>query len=400
MGCRLRHPCGPSKPGGMSPEAILTAAEPRAAQRAIRLVFLANGTIFAAWAPLVPVVRERLGLAEATLGLILLALGAGGILAMPLAGGFVERHGSRTVAVTAGLGFALMLPVLPLAPSGPLLAGALFLFGATGGLMDVSMNAQAVAVEAHGRRPIMSSIHGQFSLGGLLGAGLATALLALGLSPVLTALSVAAGGALLLVAQSPALLPRGADRPGEGHAFTLPRGPVVGLGLLAVMALMAEGSMIDWSGIFLAQERGQDLRLAGIGFAAFSVAMAVARLLGDALNQHLGPVALLRGGAILAAAGFLGAALLPWAWAALAGFVLIGLGLANAVPLLFSAAGRLPGIAPGAAIAAVATLGYSGLLGGPALIGFVAQAISLPVALGCVGLLLLGVAAAAGQVRR
>ncbi|MDJ0389874.1 MFS transporter [Roseomonas sp. E05] len=384
----------------MSPEAILTFNEPRAAQRAIRLVFLANGTIFAAWAPLVPLVRERLGLAEATLGLVLLALGAGGILAMPLAGGLVARHGSRAVAVTAGFGFAAMLPLLPLAPSGPLLALALFLFGATGGLMDVSMNAQAVAIEARGRRPIMSSIHGLFSLGGLLGAGLATALLASGLPPLLTTLPVALGGALLLAAQIPALLPRSADRPGESHAFTLPRGPVVGLGLLGVVALMAEGSMIDWSGIFLTQERGQALRLAGLGFAAFSVAMAVARLLGDAVNQRLGPVAVLRGGALLAAAGFLGAALLPGAGAAILGFVLIGLGLANAVPLLFSAAGRLPGIAPGTAIAAVATLGYSGLLGGPALIGFVAQAAGLPVALGGVGLLLLGVAMAAGLVRR
>ncbi|MXP65852.1 MFS transporter [Roseomonas sp. M0104] len=384
----------------MNPEAILTTAEPRAAQRAIRLVFLASGTIFAAWAPLVPLVRERLGLAEATLGLILLALGAGGILTMPLAGGLVERHGSRAVSVTAGLGFVAMLPVLPLAPSGPLLALALFLFGAAGGLMDVSMNAQAVAVEARGRRPIMSSIHGLFSLGGLLGAGVATGLLALGLPPVQAALLIAAGGVVLLAAQFTALLPRAADRPGESHAFTLPRGPVVGLGLLAIVALMAEGSMIDWSGIFLTQERGQPLRLAGVGFAAFSLAMAAARLLGDRVNQRFGPVAVLAGGALLAAAGFLGATLLPWSWAALLGFVLIGLGLANAVPLLFSAAGRLPGSAPGTAIAAVATLGYAGLLGGPALIGFVAQAVGLPVALGGVGVLLLGVAALAGLVRR
>ena len=384
----------------MSPDTILTLGEPRAAQRAIRLVFLANGTIFAAWAPLVPLVRERLGLAEAALGLALLALGAGGILAMPLAGGLVARHGSRAVSVVAGVGFAAMLPMLPLAPSGPLLALALFLFGATGGLMDVSMNAQAVAVEARGRRPIMSSIHGLFSLGGLLGAGVTTVLLALGLPPLLAAAPVALGGAALLVAQVPWLLPREADHPGEGQGFVLPRGPVVGLGLIGVAALMAEGSMIDWSGIFLTQERGQALRLAGLGFAAFSVAMAVARLAGDAVNQRLGPVAMLRGGALLAAGGFLAATALPWAWAALTGFVLIGLGLANMVPLLMSAAGRQRDVAPGTAIAAVATLGYSGLLGGPAVIGFGAQAASLPVALGGVGLLLLGVAAAAGLVRR
>jgi predicted MFS family arabinose efflux permease len=356
--------------------------------------------VFSAWAPLVPLVREALDLGEAVLGLVLLALGAGGILAMPLTAGLVARHGSRTVMIVAGIAFAAMLPVLTLAPTAPVLALAVFLFGAAGGMMDVSMNAHAVAVEARGTRPIMSSIHGLFSLGGLLGAAVVTMLLHLGLSPFGACLPMALGGAALLLLQLPALLPSSADRPGQAHALAWPRGPVVGLGLLAVIALLAEGSMIDWSGILLSQERGQNLRRAGMGFALFSVAMAAARLGGDAMNRKLGPATMLRTGALMAAAGFLIAALLPWAETTLLGFVLVGLGLANVVPLLISAAGKLPGVAPGSAIAAVATLGYSGLLAGPALIGFVAQGLGLPSALAGIGLLLLGVAAGAGIVGR
>jgi hypothetical protein len=384
----------------MAPDPTPTPTTSSPAPRAIRLVFLANGAVFSAWAPLVPLVREALDLGEAVLGLVLLALGAGGILAMPLTAGLVARHGSRTVMIVAGIAFAAMLPVLTLAPTAPVLALAVFLFGAAGGMMDVSMNAHAVAVEARGTRPIMSSIHGLFSLGGLLGAAVVTMLLHLGLSPFGACLPMALGGAALLLLQLPALLPSSADRPGQAHALAWPRGPVVGLGLLAVIALMAEGSMIDWSGILLSQERGQNLRIAGMGFALFSVAMAAARLGGDAMNRKLGPATMLRTGALMAAGGFLIAALLPWAETTLLGFVLVGLGLANVVPLLISAAGKLPGVAPGSAIAAVATLGYSGLLAGPALIGFAAQGLGLPSALAGIGLLLLGVAAGAGIVGR
>lgn len=374
--------------------------DPCAARLAIRLVFLANGAVLAGWAPLVPLAKARLGLDEGQLGLVLLALGAGAILAMPLAGPLIARHGSRAVSIAAGLAFAALLPLLgaPL-PGAPLLAVALFAFGAANGLMDVAMNAQAVAVEAKGTRPIMSSIHGIFSIGGLLGAVSVSLLLRAGLPPAAAALALGAAAMALLAAQARALLPRAEDRPGDGHGFALPRGPVLAFGLLCFIMLLAEGSMIDWSAVYLAQQRGMEVSLAGLGFGAFSVAMAAARLSGDALNARLGPVRLLRGGALLAALGLAVAVLLPQAWAALLGFVLVGLGIGNAVPLLFSAAGRLPGVAPGTAIAAVATLGYAGLLAGPALIGFAARLTSLPVALAGVALLVLAVAAWAGIAR-
>ncbi|MFC4165714.1 MFS transporter [Teichococcus aestuarii] len=378
--------------------------DPRAARLAIRLVFLVNGAVLAGWAPLVPLAKARLGLDEGQLGLVLLALGAGAILAMPLAGMLIARHGSRAVSIAAGLAFAALLPLLALAPDSPaagapLLALALFAFGAANGLMDVAMNAQAVAVEAKGTRPIMSSIHGIFSIGGLLGAVSVSLMLRAGLSPVAAALALGAAAMALLAAQARALLPRAEDRPGDGHGFALPRGPVLAFGLLCFIMLLAEGSMIDWSAVYLVQQRGMEVALAGLGFGAFSVAMAAARLSGDALNARLGPVRLLRGGALLAALGLAVVVVVPQAWGALLGFVLVGLGIGNAVPLLFSAAGRLPGVAPGTAIAAVATLGYAGLLAGPALIGFAARLTSLPVALAGVALLVLAVAAWAGIAR-
>ncbi|MFC3124478.1 MFS transporter [Pseudoroseomonas globiformis] len=378
----------------------MTATDPAAARRAIRLVFLANAITFAAWAPLVPLVREALGLPEATLGLVLLCLGAGGIIAMPLTGGLVARFGSRATCLSAGACFALVLPLLPLAPDVWSLAFCVFAFGAAGGMMDVSMNAQAVAVEARGSRPVMSSIHGVWSLGGLLGTAAVAALLRVGLPPTAAMSLVSVAAWLLLATQGSALLRRAADRPAKGgHGFALPRGPVLGIGVLAFVAFLAEGSVLDWGGILLSEFRGIDLTLAGMGYAAFSLAMAAARLTGDAMVARLGGVAMLRGGAAMAAAGFVLAALVPWGWSTMLGFLLVGFGLGNAVPLLISAAGRVPGVAPGTALAAVATIGYSGLLAGPAAIGFIAGATGLEAALAAVGVLLLLPVARAALVR-
>jgi predicted MFS family arabinose efflux permease len=376
-------------------------ADLRAARRAVRLVFLVNGTVLAGWAPLVPLAQARLGLNEAGLGLVLLALGLGAILSMPASGPLIARFGSRAVLLAAGSLFCLVLPLLPLAPTAVLLGLGLFLLGVANGAMDVSMNAHAVVVEAKGGRPVMSSIHGIFSIGGLVGAvGISLALRA-GLAPQLAAVLLSALALAVLLLQAPALLRRRQEglSPEGGAHFALPRGPLLALGLLCCIAFLAEGSMMDWSAVFLASLRGQEPAVAGLGFALFSLAMAAGRLCGDRMNQRLGPVALLRWGAVLAASGFAVAVLLPWAAAALAGFAMIGLGVANLVPVLFSTAGRLPGQGAGHAISAVATLGYAGLLAGPAVIGFVARLTGLEVALGAVGALLLVLAAWAGLAR-
>jgi len=374
-------------------------ADPRAARLATRAMFLVCGTVTASWAPQVPLAKARLGLDDGMLGLTLLGLGAGAMVAMPLAGFLAARFSSRLITTLGGLVICLSLPLIILAPDAPLLALALFLFGAATGSMDVAMNVQATAVEARGARPVMSSFHGMFSVGGLFGAGGTSLLLGLGLSPLTAALIVSGLMLALLLAQAGSMLPpehRGAR---AGLRLSLPRGLILVLGLLTFVLFQAEGAVLDWSAVFLHEARGQDPSVAGLGYAVFAVAMAVMRLTGDGITTRFGGENVVRLGSALAAAGFLLAILAPWPVAGLVGFFLVGVGAANVVPVLFSAAGRVPGTDPGLAISTIATLGYCGILAGPAAIGFVADHLGLPLALGLVAALLVATAAAARAVR-
>lgn len=371
-----------------------------AATRSTRLIFLVSGIGMAAWAPMVPYAKARLGLDDAQLGLMLLAFGGGSMASMPFVGWLSHRFGNRRVIVASGWLLCLALPVLALAPNVAVLTAALLYFGVMLGAVDVAMNAHAVEVERRDGRVLMSGFHGLFSLGGLAGAAGMSVLLALGLPLPLAALAVSALLAALVLYLRGGLLPN-VDGATAGHApFRMPHGVVLLLGLLCFVSFMAEGSMLDWSAVFLRDFRGFAPSTAGIGYACFSVAMALGRLTGDRLIQRIGPVWAVRAGAGLAATGFALAACVPWPGASLAGFVLVGLGASNIVPVMFSAAGRLPGSSPAIAIAAVTMLGYAGLLSGPALIGFISRLASLPLALAVVAGLLLLVAASARIVRR
>ncbi|MGK9170417.1 MFS transporter [Inquilinus limosus] len=376
-----------------------TTADLRAARLATRAMFLICGTVTASWAPQVPLAKARLGLDDGVLGLALLGMGAGAMVAMPLAGFLAARFSSRLITALGGLILCLSLPLIILASDAWLLGLALFLFGAATGSMDVAMNVQAAAVEARGRRPLMSSFHGMFSVGGLVGAGGASLLLGLGLSPLAVALIVSGLMLALLAAQAGSMLPpeRGAAQ--AGMRLTMPRGIVLVLGLLTFVLFQAEGAVLDWSAVFLHESRGQNPAVAGLGYAMFAVAMAVMRLAGDGITSRFGGETVVRLGSALAAAGFLLAILVPWPVAGLIGFALVGIGAANVVPVLFSAAGRVPGMAPGLAISTIATLGYCGILVGPAAIGFIADHLGLPTALGIVAALLVATAASARAVR-
>ncbi|MGO4129144.1 MFS transporter [Inquilinus sp. YAF38] len=380
-------------------EGTTAAADLRAPRLATRAMFLICGTVTASWAPQVPLAKARLGIDDGVLGLALLGMGAGAMVAMPLAGFLAARFSSRLITALGGLVICLSLPLIILAPDALALGLALFLFGAATGSMDVAMNVQAAAVEARGGRPLMSSFHGMFSVGGLIGAGGASLLLGLGLSPLTVALVVSGLMLALLAAQAGSMLPpeRGATQAGAG--FTLPRGIVLVLGLLTFVLFQAEGAILDWSAVFLHEARGQDPAVSGLGYAMFAVAMAVMRLAGDGITSRFGGEAVVRVGSALAAAGFLLAILAPWPVAGLIGFALVGIGAANVVPVLFSAAGRVPGMAPGLAISTIATLGYCGILVGPAAIGFIADHLGLPAALGIVAALLVATAASARAVR-
>lgn len=361
------------------------------AKRATRLIFLVSGIGMSTWAPMVPYAKARLGLDDAQLGLALLAFGGGSMLSMPFVGWLAHKLGNRTVIVASGLLMCAALPALAMVSSIAALIAALLYFGVTLGAVDVAMNAHAVDVERLDGGRLMSGFHGLFSVGGLTGAAVMSGLLAAGLSLALAASAMAVLLVVMVVRLRGDLLDDApsVDEPRK-EPLGMPHALAWLLGLLCFVSFLAEGAMLDWSAVFLRDFRGVTPASAGFGYAFFSVAMALGRLTGDRFVGRYGPEWAVRIGAALAVAGFLLVACIADATTSLAGFVLIGLGASNIVPVMFSAAGRLPGTPPAIAIATATTLGYAGLLSGPALIGFVAHASSLPMAFaGVAGLLVL-----------
>jgi len=349
---------------------------------------------------MVPFAKARFGFDEAHLGGVLLCMGLGAACALPLAGYLSHRFGNRRVLAIAAPLICLALPLLAIAPTQAVLGGALVLFGGSLGVVDVAMNAHAVEVERLHHRPLMSGFHGLLSAGGLIGSAGMSTLLAAGVPVAAGAGAVGIGLAAIVATQwrNVIAVPRD-ERGAQRSAFALPPPTAIVLGGLCLAAFLAEGAMLDWSAVFLRSARGFDLAHAGLGYVAFSIAMATVRLLGDRITSVLGPTRVVRYGALLAAIGLALACALPGPVASLAGFVLVGLGAANIVPVLFSAAGRIPGTPAGIAIATVTVLGGAGILLGPAVIGLVARATSLPLALGGIAVLLAATAAVASAVR-
>jgi predicted MFS family arabinose efflux permease len=368
------------------------------ARRATSAMFLICGTATSSWAPMVPFAKDRLALDEAALGFILLAFGGGSTVAMPLAGIAIHHWGSRRVVLIAALGTCAALPFLAVPITPLLLAITLFAFGAALGALDVAMNAQAIAVQHAAGRPIMSRFHALFSLGGIAGAALVSLFLRSGLGLVQCAVMIAMVMAVLAIVEQRRLVNDlgGAD---AGSFTIVPKAAVLFLGALCFMTFLGEGAVLDWSAVFLREHRRVDVSLAGMGYAVFSVAMTVCRLTGDAMTHRFGSTRMLRIGGALACAGFLAVALVPSTAAALAGLAVVGIGAANIVPVLFSGAGRVPGVPPGIALATVTTIAYAGLLLGPALIGFVADATNLSLAFGLVAGLFAVVSLSAARVR-
>ncbi|MBC3252486.1 MFS transporter [Serratia fonticola] len=368
-------------------------------QNATRLAFFIAGLAMATWAPLVPFAKTRINIDDGSLGLLLLCIGVGSIMAMPLTGLLTGKFGCRRVILLAGIALCIDLPLLVLMDSTLGMALALLLFGAAIGMIDVAMNIQAVVVERASNRAMMSGFHGFFSVGGIAGAGGVSALLWLGLGPLqATLIAVVAILALLLIASKNLLRESGGDK--EGPMFVLPRGWVMFIGLLCFIMFLAEGSMLDWSALYLTTMRGMDHNQAGLGYALFSIAMTIGRLNGDRVVNAMGRYQVLLLGSLCAAIGLALAITIDSALASLIGFMLVGVGASNVVPILFSAAGNQRVMPANLAIASVTTVGYAGILAGPAVIGLIAQVSSLTFALACVAALLLIVTASAKAVTR
>lgn len=349
-----------------------------------RLAFLATGMAMSVWAALVPFAKTRMNLESGRLGLLLLGLGIGSLIVMPLTGRWVARRGCRDVILAGGVATCLVLPVLALAASPLMLALALLLFGASVGALDVAMNVQAVIVErAHGT-PLMSGFHGLFSVGGFVGAAGMSLLLWAGADPLLSCVVVTACIGVALGVAAPHLLEVRSARTTQ-PPFALPHGTVIAIGLVCFVLFLAEGAMLDWSGLLLTTEGGFTTDQGGLGYATFAVAMTVGRLSGDRTIRRWGKKRVLLASAVGTAAGFFTVVLAPSPSVSLAGFLLIGSGAANIVPLMFTAAGDQRDMPAGAAIGAVTTMGYAGIVIGPPIIGFVARASSLHWAFGALG---------------
>jgi hypothetical protein len=361
----------------------------------VTLLFLANGAGYGAWAASVPGVKEGLGISDGALGGALLFVAFGAVLAMPVVGWLGARHVPRLLSATALL-LVLALPLPGLAASVPMLAACLLLMGAGTGAMDVCMNARASRLEQAWGGPIMSSFHAAFSLGGLVGTGLVAvaALLGWGVLGGLSLTAAMIAGAAVAHVLLDRLALAGEN---SGHRFAWPSAAVAGIGALCFLAFMTEGAVVDWSGVFLRSVAGFSAPAGGSGFAAFSAAMVTGRLLGDATVGRFGRVRVLSAGGALAASGIALAIVLPVAGPL--GFALVGLGAANIAPILFSAAGAAGPVAS-TGVAAVATLGYGGMLLGPPTIGMLADRIGLRLALGVLVAAMAAIALAARRITR
>ncbi len=351
--------------------ASVRSANSPATRFATRCAFLAAGFGLACWAPLVPYAKARLQVDDGTLGILMLLLGIGSVVAMPLTGILSARLGSKWIIIGSALGIAATLPFLAIAGTSTTLGLALFAFGASLGSLDVAMNVHAVEVEKASRDPLMSGFHALFSVGGFLGSASATVLLSGHLDPGQTAMCDAVVVAVLTAAAWPFLLVRNSSE--QKPLLVMPHGIVLLLSALSAVVFLVEGALLDWSALLIIDSRFVAPAQGGLGYMLFTVAMTLGRLTGDRLASRFGGRRLLVWGGIVAIAGVAILLEVPIPSVAMAGFVLIGLGAANIVPVLFRQAGAQTIMPPGLAVAALTTVGYAGVLAGPASIGFVAH---------------------------
>jgi len=370
-------------------------------KKATQYIFLVCGFALSSWAPMVPFAKERLQLNDGSLGVLLLLFGAGAISMMPLSGYLSKVYGTRVVILISGLVAAIFLPLLLLMPNPWMMGATLFIFGGGIGVIDVAMNSHGIHVQNKYGRPIMSSLHGLFSVGGLCGSLGLGLLMRAGLDPLTAAISISMLLIFILLWKYQSLFSKQQEgnepdddakdenRAEKKYGWLSPK--IIFLGAACFAVFLSEGAMLDWSALFLKESRGIDAELAGVGYATFSIAMAAMRLLGDRIVERFNGKTVVVGGALIAALGIFIAVATPWILTTLLGFILLGIGAANIVPVFFSEGGKLKGIPASVAIPAISTMGYAGQLAGPALLGFIAYHFSLTIAMAFTGVLLLSV---------
>lgn len=359
---------------------------------ATRIGFLIAGLGLSVWAPLVPYVRERIPMSDASFGMLLLSIGIGSLCCMPLSAFFTGRFGIRRTTVGSILVLVTALCGVALANQLWLMALVLFCFGGSMGVLDIVLNVQGLMVENRANRNMMSSFHGMFSLGTITGSLLVTLLLMAGLSPVLSPLLAVTCILLLCAWSTPGFLVKRTRSDSGGMRW--PNSFIILVGLMCFIVYLAEGAILDWSALFLIEYRNMQPSSGGLGYASFALMITIGRFMGDSMTRKLGRVRMIAFGGLLAAGGIaLGLVTSHWGLTLL-GYGLCGLGCANVSPLLISSLNRQSHMPPHLAVTAATTIGFAGVLAGPAMVGLVAHYSSLAhaFALLAVGLLLVAIA--------
>lgn len=376
--------------------AVLDTATLLSTQRlATRLSFFSLGFATAAWAPLIPFAQQRLNLNHADFGLLLLCMGIGSMIAMPATGALVKRWGCRPLIALALMLLMVLLPSLTMWSSIVTMAVALFVFGSAAGCLGVAINLQAVVVEKHSLRALMSSFHGMCSLGGLTGAMLVTALLAVGLSPLMSTLSVV----MILLVIGGVAIPscltsfEQDEKPHEDTTqapkkFYRPDGIILLIGMMCFIAFLSEGAAMDWGGIYLTSKYQLNPAFAGLAYTFFALSMTTGRFAGHVLLKQWGEKNIVTYSAIVAAIGMAIIVTAPVWQVVILGYALLGLGCSNIVPVMFSRVGRQNKMPKAAALSLVSTIAYTGSLSGPALIGLIGEWTGLSTVLTGVAVLL------------
>lgn len=345
---------------------------------ATRLGFFIAGFALSVWAPMVPYVRERISMSDASFGLLLLCVGVGSLICMPLSGALAAKHGIRSVALTCISLLVIALFFMANTQSIWLLAIALFCFGGTLGVLDVVLNIQSLMVEKATGEQLMSNFHGMFSLGTISGSLLLTLLLTLGIPALPAALSMIALIILITLPTIKGTLSTKVEHSGSSLAW--PRGIVLLVGALCFIVYLAEGAILDWSALYLTQDKAMATSQAGLGYASFALMVTVGRFLGKHIVERLGHALTIISGSLIAAAG-ISISVVAEHWSlALLGYALCGLGCANISPLLISSLSKQSVMPVHLAVTAATTVGFAGVLAGPAIMGLIAHYSSLAAA--------------------
>jgi fucose permease len=380
-----------------APASIGPTRRDRRSRVAVAAVFALHGVAAGSWAGRIPWVKEARHLSSAGLGLALMGTAIGGLAAAPLAAWLISRIGSRALTRAGVVALAVTTPLAPFAPGVVTIFIALLLSGATAGLLDIAMNAQGVVVQERYGRSIMSALHGLWSIGGLTGSAVAGVVARAGVGAPAHLLVVGVCVGVVGIPAGAWLAP--APPSAAGRVFARPDRALFLLGVITFCGLFAEAAATDWSAVYLRSAAHATPDVAAWGYAAFSLAMATGRLTGDLVVERAGPAVVVRGAALVGAAGLAVALLVPVTPVVVGAFAVLGLGVATVVPLTFSAAGRTSGRDPGTAVAAVATVGYAGWMVAPPVIGLIAQGTSLTVALALVAGMTALIALPAGSLR-